>query len=819
MRSSVWIGRLGPLVMGLNYTWIFITILGLWGLALLWMPDNAPGFSGALYWLIAAAIMVLYLVNIILREVLRAVVAGFDKRAIILYPFGAATPYRLDEIGTWRILASMLAGPAFHLALGGSMLLVADRITGADDLPGVLHAVLVPLGTMNIAVALLNLIPGIPFDMGRALTSILYWFSGERERGLNFTRVVGELASLGMVLAGAWIGLTSQQWIIALTLVVIGWGAREAEEKGKQFNVLRVAMSEIKAQDIMADVRPADAVYEDDTVAEVVHSHRYYAADTPLPVMKEADLDGGGAQMLGVVTLAQADTLLQGDWPSTPVTALMTRTDELTAVEPDERLSRIVEMIGEAEGSPDEQQAIPVVGQGMLLGSIDPTKLRAFENAGMELGAAEAPYRDAEHEGFMSRLGGLLPGIVVIAVMAIIGNMAFTADPSSMRPVRTNLAGATFSFSETVPTADAVISPGALTLSVVAVSANPITTATLSLDGTPLQLTMSGPLPVRQTITAQAPELTEGLHTASLVVADRAGALGRTDWQFRVGTNVTPTPAPGVETLQISGQQPAHGARVKAGSDVGLRAVVTWLQQVVSARIFLDGTERPAIVEEGTENHYTITASAAGVPLGLHIVRLEVQGESDGMYVAEWTFSAIEPDDSNMYFPETGFFMSADFFKYWQEHGGVDIFGYPISDRLQETDDTTGEVYTAQYFERARFEQHPSTGDQVILGRLAALVHEPEPPVLPVDGARFFPETGHNVSGVFLNFWEERGGLPVFGYPTSEEFAEVNFLDGKEYTVQYFERFKLELHPELAGTAYEVQLGQLGTEIYSKKQP
>jgi len=28
--------------------------------------------------------------------------------------------------------------------------------------------------------------------------------------------------------------------------------------------------------------------------------------------------------------------------------------------------------------------------------------------------------------------------------------------------------------------------------------------------------------------------------------------------------------------------------------------------------------------------------------------------------------------------------------------------------------------------------------------------------------------------------------------------------------VQYFERARLELHPELAGTAYEIQLGQLG---------
>jgi hypothetical protein len=46
MKWSVLLGRFGPLVLSLNYTWLFITLLGLWGLALLWIPDNFPGHSG-----------------------------------------------------------------------------------------------------------------------------------------------------------------------------------------------------------------------------------------------------------------------------------------------------------------------------------------------------------------------------------------------------------------------------------------------------------------------------------------------------------------------------------------------------------------------------------------------------------------------------------------------------------------------------------------------------------------------------------------------------------------------------------------------------
>jgi hypothetical protein len=77
-------------------------------------------------------------------------------------------------------------------------------------------------------------------------------------------------------------------------------------------------------------------------------------------------------------------------------------------------------------------------------------------------------------------------------------------------------------------------------------------------------------------------------------------------------------------------------------------------------------------------------------------------------------------------------------------------------------------------------------------------------------GVAFFPETGHTLRGTFLRYWQQNGGLTRFGYPLTEEFAEVNSTDGRTYTVQYFERARFEYHPELAGTQYEVLLGLLG---------
>ena len=174
------------------------------------------------------------------------------------------------------------------------------------------------------------------------------------------------------------------------------------------------------------------------------------------------------------------------------------------------------------------------------------------------------------------------------------------------------------------------------------------------------------------------------------------------------------------------------------------------------------------------------------------------------------------PDCNGAFFEETKRTVCQPFLDFWNQNGGLAIFGFPITDLIQEKDRASGEVYKAQYFERARFELHEATGNQVVLGRLGALLQRAEGKVEPKEGAHYFPETGHNVSGPFLKFWQERGGLAIFGFPITEERIEINPTDKKEYLVQYFERARFEHHPDHAGTPFEVQLTQLGTQLYKK---
>ena len=55
-----------------------------------------------------------------------------------------------------------------------------------------------------------------------------------------------------------------------------------------------------------------------------------------------------------------------------------------------------------------------------------------------------------------------------------------------------------------------------------------------------------------------------------------------------------------------------------------------------------------------------------------------------------------------VYFGPTGQYLGGKFLAYWNLHGGLAIFGYPLTPAFSENG------YLTQYFERARFELHPA---------------------------------------------------------------------------------------------------------------
>ncbi len=166
------------------------------------------------------------------------------------------------------------------------------------------------------------------------------------------------------------------------------------------------------------------------------------------------------------------------------------------------------------------------------------------------------------------------------------------------------------------------------------------------------------------------------------------------------------------------------------------------------------------------------------------------------------------------FFPETGHHLAGEFLHHWLNNGSFTIYGFPITDELKE------DGRTVQYFERARLELWPEhAGTQwviqgTLLGNWKAQRIRTKPAFRPLpasekstDDRWVFPETRHSLSTGFRDYWLANGGVHVFGFPISEEFEEGG------YNVQYFERARMEWHPEHVGTPYVVLLGHLGHEL------
>jgi hypothetical protein len=190
-------------------------------------------------------------------------------------------------------------------------------------------------------------------------------------------------------------------------------------------------------------------------------------------------------------------------------------------------------------------------------------------------------------------------------------------------------------------------------------------------------------------------------------------------------------------------------------------------------------------------------------------------------------------------FPPTDHQLSGRFLSYWQTHGGLDVFGYPL------TDERTEEGRTVQYLERSRFEYAPQNAPpyDVLLGRIGVDVMEQqglnwqEMPTSagPVTGCLYFEQTDHNVcnqlgtQGIgFLNYWQSHGlefdgepgsshqeSLALFGLPLTEPYDYE--IDGETVQVQWFERARFEWHPDNPPGS-RVLLGRLGAWLVNPQQ-
>jgi len=182
-----------------------------------------------------------------------------------------------------------------------------------------------------------------------------------------------------------------------------------------------------------------------------------------------------------------------------------------------------------------------------------------------------------------------------------------------------------------------------------------------------------------------------------------------------------------------------------------------------------------------------------------------------GVLLAGWLPTHAQ-ETNERYFQETGHTVAGEFLTYYDSvPDPLLMFGYPITDAFQ--DPLSG--ITVQFFQRARFERHIEArdGNRVQLSNLGALLYQPGPEVsFPTDtpACQFFAERGRYVCYAFLDFFKQNGGVEQFGLPIS------NIEKQDDLFVQYFDRARIEWHPELPA-GHRVTLANLGRIYFDQR--
>lgn len=158
------------------------------------------------------------------------------------------------------------------------------------------------------------------------------------------------------------------------------------------------------------------------------------------------------------------------------------------------------------------------------------------------------------------------------------------------------------------------------------------------------------------------------------------------------------------------------------------------------------------------------------------------------------------------YYNETGHSISGPFLVFFDSHGGLSIFGYPITEPFVKNG------LLVQYFQHARFEWHPNNPKDFqvqlsLLGDMLGYAGQPAAGPVLSPNCQYFPETQHSVCGAFLTFFRQNGGLDVFGYPIGE------WDKSRDRLVQPFQRARMEWYPEKP-EGQKVQLTDLGLQAF-----
>ena len=371
MDATVRLGRIRGIEVGLHYSWFVVFILFSFFLAEGQFPDMYEEWSTAQYWSVAVIAVLLLFFSVLVHEFGHALVAqsrGVGVNSITLFIFGgvASLEQESEEPGDEFLIA--IAGPIASVLMAG---VFGAAWFGLRDTNEQVAALFGYLTTINLFLAVFNLIPGFPLDGGRVLRAIIWKATGSVRRATRIAAGIGIALGTGFIILGL-VMIVTGSIINGLWTAAIGWFLQNAADQNRRAVEQQSTLKGVTVRDLM-NPRPV-TVAPDVDLETLTESYvlRHNARGMPV-------VDDG--RMVGIVTVTNIREIPRERWREVRVRDAMTPAAELRVIAPTDDVTAALQVMAE-----HDFHQLPVVENGHLVGLLTRNELIRYLQTSQELG-------------------------------------------------------------------------------------------------------------------------------------------------------------------------------------------------------------------------------------------------------------------------------------------------------------------------------------------------------------------------------------------------------------------------------------------------
>lgn len=337
--SSLRIGRIAGVEIGVNWSWLVVFVLITWTLAVGVFPEQNPGLSDATYVAMALVAAVAFFAALLAHELGHAVQArreDIEIEGITLWLFGGVARFKGMFPGAGAELRVALAGPLVS-AVVGVVCLAASAVVA---LPSSVDGVLFWLGSINVILLVFNLLPALPLDGGRVLHAALWNARDDLRWATRVAATIGRAFGGAMIAGGLTLfvfqGAFSGAWLAFLGWFLIGAAGAEA----RSFAV-REALVGLRVRDIM--VKEPDTVEPGLPLGRFMDEVVWAARRTTYPVVD-------GDRAVGLIPFRRVAGVPRARWDEHVVADCMIPLSEVPVLEPDAELFDVLPELADGIG-------------------------------------------------------------------------------------------------------------------------------------------------------------------------------------------------------------------------------------------------------------------------------------------------------------------------------------------------------------------------------------------------------------------------------------------------------------------------------------